>query len=333
MIAGAEEEELPVGEAHDRVELECSVDRLITVRPDGYTVARATGADGTEVIVAGRALSGVQPGETVRVRGEWVTHAKYGTQLVVDACEPAAPSGVRAIRLYLASGIVRGIGPKLAAAIVEAFGEETLTVIDETPERLLEVNLIGPGRKDLIADSWIAHKQVRELMVLLQGYGIGPSFAVKIYGEFGDSSAEIVTEDPYRLIEAVRGIGFTTADKIAMASGIPEDSPVRARAAVLDRLDAAAAVSGHCFLPYATLLAAAVALLGQDQLLVRQAVDALAEQRRIVIDTGVGAGQAVYERRMWDRERRIAESLAALAGAPSDMPKAVLRRLEALTAA
>lgn len=322
-----------MGEAHDRVELECSVDRLITVRPDGYTVARVTGPDGTEVIVAGRALSGVQPGETVRVRGEWITHAKYGTQLVVDTCEPAAPSGVRAIRLYLASGIVRGIGPKLAAAIVEAFGEETLTVIDETPERLLEVNLIGPGRKDLIADSWIAHKQVRELMVLLQGYGIGPSFAVKIYGEFGDSSAEIVTEDPYRLIEAVRGIGFTTADKIAMASGIPEDSPVRARAAVLDRLDAAAAVSGHCFLPYATLLAAAVALLGQDQLLVRQAVDALAEQRRIVIDTGVGAGQAVYERRMWDRERRIAESLAALAGAPSDMPKAVLRRLEALSAA
>ncbi|NUR31780.1 MAG: ATP-dependent RecD-like DNA helicase [Catenulispora sp.] len=318
----------------ERVELECTVDRLIAVRPDGYTVARvsSTDADAGELIAAGRPLSGVQPGETVHLRGAWVSHAKYGTQLAVDACEPAAPSSVRAIRLYLASGIVRGIGPKLAAAIVETFGEQTLEVIDETPERLLEVNLIGVGRKDLIVDSWIAHKQVRELMVLLQGYGIGPSFAVKIYGEFGDSSAQIVAEDPYRLIEAVRGIGFTTADKIALASGIPEDSPVRARAAVLDRLDAAAAVSGHCYLPYASLLAAAVALLGQDQLLVRQAVDALAEQRRIIIDTSIGAGQAVYERRMWDRERRVADGLAALASAKSDMPKAVVKRLDALAA-
>ncbi|MBW8806702.1 MAG: ATP-dependent RecD-like DNA helicase [Catenulisporales bacterium] len=314
----------------ERVELECSVDRLIAVRQDGYTAARLTAADGTQLTASGRALSGVQPGETVRVRGEWVTHAKFGLQLAVSACEPTAPSSVRAIRLYLASGIVRGIGPKLAAAIVEAFGADTLQVIDETPERLLEVNLIGPGRKDLIVDSWIAHKQVRELMVMLQGYGIGPSFAVKIYGEFGDASAEVVAKDPYRLIEAVRGIGFTTADKIALASGIPEDSPVRIRAAVLDRLDAAAAVSGHCFLQYGELLAAAGALLEQDQMLVRQAVDALAEQRRIVIETGIGAGQAVYERRMWDRERRVAAGLVALATAASDMPRAVVKRLEAL---
>jgi exodeoxyribonuclease V alpha subunit len=333
VFAGSEAEVATVGEAHDRVGLECSVDRLLAVRPDGYTVARLTDAEGSQLTGAGRALSGVQPGETVRLEGEWVTHAKYGTQLAVDVCEPAAPSSVRAIRLYLASGIVRGIGPKLAAAIVETFGEQTLEVIDETPERLLEVNLIGPGRKDLIVDSWIAHKQVRELMVLLQGYGIGPSFAVKIYGEFGDSSAEVVTGDPYRLIEAVRGIGFTTADKIAMASGVPEDSPIRARAAVLDRLDAAAAVSGHCFLPYGQLLAAAVALLGQDQLLVRQAVDTLAEERRIVIDTGIDAGQAVYERRMWDRERRLASNLAALATTASDLPKAVLKRLDSLGAA
>jgi exodeoxyribonuclease V alpha subunit len=360
VFTGGEAEEAAVGEAHDRVALECSVDRLITVRPDGYTVARLTAADGSQLTGSGRALSGVQPGETVRLEGEWITHAKYGNQVAVDVCEPTAPSSVRAIRLYLASGIVRGIGPKLAAAIVETFGEQTLSVIDESPERLLEVNLIGPGRKDLIVDSWIAHKQVRELMVLLQGYGIGPSFAVKIYGEFGDSSAEIVTEDPYRLIEAVRGIGFSTADKIAMASGVPEDSPIRARAAVLDRLDAAAAVSGHCYLPHGQLLAAAVALLGQDQTLVRQAVDTLAEQRRIVIDSGeddglaagtdrtgggetidsadsadsaIDARQPVYERRMWDKERRLASNLAALASTASDLPKAVLKRLDALAAA
>lgn len=313
--------------------LECSVDRLIVVRVDGHTAARLTATDGTELTATGRALAGVQPGETVRVTGDWVTHQRYGRQFAVRTCEPVAPSSVRAIRLYLASGMVRGIGPKLAAAIVDAFGEDTLRVIDETPERLLEVNLIGPGRKDVIVDSWITHKQVRELMVLLQGFGVGPSYAVKIYAEFGDASADVVRKDPYRLIEAVRGIGFTTADRIALASGVPEDSPARCQAAVLDRLDTAAAMSGHCFLPFSTLLTAATALLAQDPMLVRQAIDELTTQRRIVIDTTIGAGQAVYERRMWDRERGLAASLAELARADSEMPAAVRRRLTALVAA
>jgi exodeoxyribonuclease V alpha subunit len=315
------------------VVLECSVDRLIVVRLDGYTAARLTTADAQELTAAGRALSGIQPGETVRITGAWVAHPKYGTQFSVTACEPMAPSSVRAIRLYLASGMVRGIGPKLAGAIVEAFGADTLRVIDDEPERLLEVNLIGPGRKDLIVDSWIAHKQVRELMVLLQGYGVGPSFAVRIYAEFGDNSAGVVRTDPYRLTEAVRGIGFTTADKIAMASGVPEDSPKRARAAVLDRLDSAAALSGHCFLPYSELVVQAAELLTQDQLLVREALDGLAVERKVVIETSAGAGQAVYERRMWERERRLALHLAHLANAESDMPSAVLRRLDRLLAA
>ena len=313
--------------------LECSVDRLIAVRLDGHTAARLTSADGRELTATGRALAGIQPGETVRVSGTWLVHQRYGEQLAVHTCEPVAPSSLRAIRLYLASGMVRGIGPKLAAAIVDAFGEQTLRVIDETPERLLEVNLIGPGRKDLIVDSWITHKQVRELMVVLQGFGVGPGHAVRIYAEFGDASADVVRQDPYRLIEAVRGIGFATADRIALASGVPEDSPARCQAAVLDRLDSAAAMSGHCFLPYTELLAAATTLLQQDPLLVRQAVDELTAQRRLMIDTTVGAGQAVYERRMWDRERALAASLAELSRAASDMPGAVRRRLDSLVAA
>jgi exodeoxyribonuclease V alpha subunit len=312
--------------------LECSVERLIVVRLDGYTVARVTAADGRELTAAGRALAGIQPGETIRIEGTWVAHAKYGSQFTVEVCEPIAPSSVRAIRLYLSSGMVRGIGPKLAGAIVEAFGADTLRVIDDEPERLLEVNLIGPGRKDQIVDSWITHKQVRELMVLLQGFGVGPSFAVRIYCEFGDSSADVVRKDPYKLIEAVRGIGFATADKIALASGVPEDSPARCRAAVLDRLDAAAALSGHCFLPYSELLAAATQLTGTDQLLMREAIDDLADQDRIVIDMAVGAGQAVYERRMRDKERRLASALGRLIRADSDLPKAVRKKLEGLNA-
>lgn len=314
----------------DPTTLEGTVERLLAVRPDGHTAARLTATDGTELTVTGRPLAGVQPGETVRVTGVWVRHHRFGAQLAVQSCEAVAPSGVRAIRLYLASGMVRGIGPKLAAAIVEAFGERTLEVIDETPERLLEVNLIGPGRKDLIIDSWITHKHVRELMVVLQGFGVGPSYAVRIYAEFGDGSAEVVRKDPYRLIEAVRGIGFATADRIALASGVPEDSPGRCRAAVMDRLDSAAAMAGHCFLPRASLVAGAVALLGQDEVLVQRAVEELIGLRRIVVDPEAGAGDAVYERRMWEKERGLAAGLAELARAKSDLPGAVRRRLDAL---
>lgn len=313
--------------------LDCSVERLLAVRPDGHTVARLTSADGAELTAAGAALSGIQPGETVRLDGAWTTHPKYGARFTVTHCQPMMPSSVRAIRLYLASGMVRGIGPKLAAAIVEVFGEDTLRVIDDEPERLLEVNLIGPGRKELIVDSWITHRRIRELMVLLQGFGVGPGLAVKIYAEFGDGSADVVRKDPYRLIETVRGIAFTTADKIALASGVPEDSPLRARAAVLDRLEGAAAMAGHCYLPYPELLAAAVGLLGQDQKLVGQAVEDLADTERIVIDEAVGGGNAVYEGRMRERERRLAASLARLATSESDMPSAVLKGFERFAAA
>lgn len=186
-------------------EVEASVEQLVYVREDEYTVARMS-ADGLAAFVAsGRALAGVQPGETLRLAGEWDEHPRHGSRLVVERCERVVPSTVRAITLYLGSGLIRGIGPRLAYAIVSHFGERTLTVIDAEPERLREVINIGAVRQEQIVQAWAEQKEIAALMVVLQGFGISPLLAAKIYQVYGNDSRDVLTGDPYRLIGQVRG--------------------------------------------------------------------------------------------------------------------------------
>ena len=142
------------------------------------------------------------------------------------------------MKRYLGSGLVKGIGPVMAGRIVDAFGEATFDVIDETPERLTEVPGIGPVRAGRIAATWVEQRHIREVMAALQGYGISTSLAVRIYKRFGDDSARVIAQEPYRLAREVWGIGFKTADKIAQAVGIAPDAPERLQAGVLHALGA-----------------------------------------------------------------------------------------------
>ncbi|MEV8634001.1 ATP-dependent RecD-like DNA helicase [Streptosporangium sp. NPDC051023] len=308
-------------------DVEASVEQLVYVRDDEYTVARmsADGLDGLDglggFVASGRALAGAQPGETLRLAGEWDEHPRHGSRLLVRQCERVVPSTVRAIRLYLGSGLIRGIGPKLAHAIVSHFGERTLTVIDTEPERLTEVINIGATRQAQIVQAWAEQKAVAELMVVLQGFGISPLLAAKIYQVYGNDSRDVLARDPYRLIGQVRGIAFHTADRIALRSGVPEHSPRRIRAAVLDRLEAAAARDGHCYLPLTALLAAAASLVEQEEELVRQAVDALVAERMVVVETSpAGPGQVVYAKEQHGREVALAAHLTRLCRARSTLP-------------
>ena len=315
------------------VEIECAVERLIHVRPDEFTVARVASEDAGEFTAAGTALAGAQPGAVVRLTGRWVQHPRHGTQLAVGGCECVLPSHVRGIRMYLGSGLIRGIGPKLATAIVDEFGEDTLKVIDADPDRLLTVHGIGQGRRDLIVASWIGQKTIRDLMVVLQGLGISPLLATKIYTEFGAGSLAVVRRDPYRLIERVRGIGFAVADKIALASGVPEESPQRLQAALLDRLDAARG-EGHCYVPEAELLEQARRLVEQDPEPLARALADLAAARAVVVEgdpRGGGAAEpVVFARRLHATERALAAQLTRLLLAGSDLPPAVRRRADAM---
>ncbi|HUR03837.1 MAG TPA: ATP-dependent RecD-like DNA helicase [Nonomuraea sp.] len=299
--------------------MEASVEQLVYVREDEYTVARMSAESTPGFVAAGRALAGVQPGETLELTGEWGEHPRHGRRFTVTACERVVPSTTRAIQLYLGSGLIRGIGPRLAQAIVGHFGEATLTVIDTEPQRLTEVVNIGPARQGQILEAWREQKEIAALMVVLQGFGVSPLLAAKIFQVFGRDSAAIVASDPYQLIGRVRGIAFGTADKIALQSGVPEHSPQRIKAALLDRLESAAARGGHCYLSMTALLTQTAELVEQDQDVVRPMIDALTAERRVVVEAAPDQ-IVVYGKELHSRELKLAEHLDRLWQARSTLP-------------
>ncbi len=238
------------------------VECIVHVSFDQRTVLRLAADPPTagrrSVTATGKALFAVQPGESLRLSGGWVHHSYFGPQFAVRECQRTQPTTVRAMRLYLASGMIRGIGPKLAAAIVERFAAETLHVIDTDPGRLRQVRGIGAGRLARITEAWQTQKAIAEIMVFLQGLKISPHLAVKIYTAYQgspDRALDIVKRRPYQLIRDIHGVGFETADKIALAVGIPKHSDERLQAALLHTLDAAVGREGHCHLPERVLLA------------------------------------------------------------------------------
>src|SRR6266536_124861 len=256
-----------------------TVARLAPERPE--TEAEAARGDDRLVTVVGT-LADLTPGEAIIARGWWRNDAKHGWQFQAIDYRTALPASVQGMKKYLGSGLVKGVGPINAGRIVDAFGEATFEVIDASPERLTEVAGIGPIRASRIAATWAEQRHIREVMAVLQGYGISTSPAVRIYKKFGDKSGKVITEEPYRLAREVWGIGFKTADKIAQAVGIAPDAPERLQAGVLHALGAAAD-EGHTLLPETDLVARAVALLQADNEQVAAAVAALVESGDLVL--------------------------------------------------
>lgn len=264
------------------VVLEAVLERVTFASEEtGYTIARvATGRGGDLLTVVG-ALLGVQPGESLRLVGRWTSHPQYGRQFQVDSFTTVLPATIQGIERYLGSGLIKGIGPKMAARIVEHFGVDTLQVIEGEPGRLVEVPGLGPKRTRMIADAWEEQKAIKEVMVFLQGVGVSTSLAVRIYKRYGDGSISVVRNEPYRLASDVWGIGFKTADTIAQAVGIPHDSPQRVRAGIQYTLSEAAD-GGHCYLPEPNLLADAAEILGVPVELVRKCLEELAGEEGVV---------------------------------------------------
>ncbi|MFI0260025.1 ATP-dependent RecD-like DNA helicase [Streptomyces sp. NPDC017056] len=239
----------------------------------GYTVARVdTGGAGELLTVVG-SLLGAQPGESLRLEGRWGSHPQYGRQFTVENYTTVLPATIQGIRRYLGSGLIKGIGPVMADRITEHFGLETLDIIEQAPNRLVEVPGLGPKRTKLIGDAWEEQKAIKEVMIFLQGVGVSTSIAVRIYKKYGDSSISVVKNQPYRLAADVWGIGFLTADRIAQAVGIPHDSPDRVKAGLQYALSQSTD-QGHCYLPEEQLISASVKLLQVDTGLV---IDCLAE--------------------------------------------------------
>src|SRR4028118_130873 len=233
--------------------------------------------------------------------------------------EVTPPTGAEGIERYLASGYMRGIGPAMAKRIVAAFGENTFEVIEASPARLAEGTGVGPKRAERIVRGWAEQKAVREIMIFLHAHGVGTARAVRIFKTYGHEAIQVMTEDPYRLARDVRGIGFRTADAIAMRMGIERTSPQRLRAGVSFALQTGTD-EGHCGLPVEMLVTLATKLLEVEVDLSRAAVaDAIRQNEEVITDTVEGE-PCVFLAGLHGAERAIAERLTARASGEPPWP-------------
>ena len=311
--------------------LKGSVIRVVYEQDDsGFAVlVLQQAADGAEAVAVGNLL-GIKPGETVRLAGNWVDHARYGRRFEAQSYATVAPRTVAGLQQYLGSGMVPGIGPGFARRIVDHFGLQTLEVLDHASARLREVPGIGAARAELVARAWHEQREQRGIMLFLQSYGISAAHARRIYRQFGARARAVLQDDPYRLASHVPGMGFHTADRIAAQLGIAPDSAQRIQAAALHQL-AAAAADGDVFLPEPALRQRTAELTGLgDQRKVLHALAALCREGRMVCaDRGAasqpgGSVAARYLPHLAAAETRAAERLAALLATPARGPAAAI---------
>jgi exodeoxyribonuclease V alpha subunit len=309
--------------------LEAVLERITYANEEtGYTIAkvaqagRNSGFSGDDLLTVVGALLGAQPGESLRLTGRWTSHPRYGRQFEVFSYTTVLPATVQGIQRYLGSGLIKGIGPKLAERIVDHFGVDTLQVIEESPGRLVEVPGLGPKRTSMIGAAWEEQKAIKEVMVFLQGVGVSTSLAIRIYKKYGDGSISVVRNEPYRLASDVWGIGFKTADTIAKAVGIPHDSPDRIKAGLQYTLSEATE-NGHCYLPEPNLTADAAKILDVPADLIGGCLDELvaaegAVREKVPSSDNENVVPAVYLVPFHRAETSLANSLLRLGNDGAD---------------
>ncbi len=299
----------------------------------GYSVARMHVAGQRELVTIVGAFATIQPGQTLRLAGHWREHPQYGPQFQVVRYQELQPATLTGIEKYLGSGLIKGIGPATARKIVAHFKRETLDIIEQDSERLLEVPGIGAKRVERIRTAWAAQKIVKEVMLYLSSHGVSPTYAAKIYKQYGAEAIAIVTENPYRLAADIYGIGFITADTIARNVGIAPDSEFRYRAGINHVLQLAAD-EGHCFLPEDELAARAAKHLAlPDYPVALDRIHALVEQMaasdELLTQPGMGdwAEQRLcYAPAFYHTEVALAARLRQLAARPIDVDRARVQR-------
>ena len=282
-----------------------------------YTVARFKSEQklagrGSTLTVVG-ALSSANPGERLRLSGEWTTHPTYGAQFQIETCEVLLPATPEGLVRYLGSGLIPGIGPVTAQKLVDGFGLAATRIIEQQPERLTSVEGIGPVKAARIIEGWRRQQGVRDVMLFLQSHGASPAYAMRIFRRYGNETVAVIRENPYRLADEVFGVGFRTADAIAQRLGVAADSSYRLQAGVRYVLDGANG-EGHVFLPRDALIAGAVEILGAEEAKVTAALDELLLSGQLVQEENV-ADHPVYLQSMLAAEEYVAARLVALAAA------------------
>ncbi len=248
-------------------------DLIFRNEANGYTVAKLNTEDGMITIVGNTPFLNLE--ENVRVKGEMIFHDNYGEQFSFSSMEVVIPTTLKGIEKYLGSGLIPHIGPKTAERIVKKFGEDSLDILQYNPEKLKEIRGIGEKKLKDIVESYREQREIRDVMVFLQEFGISVNNSIKIYKKYGSQTIGVIRENPYKLSETIYGIGFKTADKIAENMGIAHENPYRIQAGVR-HLIISSAGNGHCFLPKKELMPKAKILLEVEENLIEEAIRTLA---------------------------------------------------------
>jgi exodeoxyribonuclease V alpha subunit len=285
---------------------------------NGFCVLRIKARGHRELVTVVGHAAVISAGEWITASGEWVNDHTHGQQFNARFMRTSAPTSIDGIEKYLSSGMIRGIGPVYAKKMIKAFGEKVFDIIEAEPDRLREVDGIGPIRAKRITDAWAEQKIVREIMVFLHSHGVGTARAVRIYKTYGADALQVMTENPYRLARDIRGIGFKTADAIAMKLGIEKTALIRVRAGISYALTEAMD-EGHCGLPTDELVPLAVDLLDVPQELVLTALDLELAEGAVIADT-VGETPCIFLAGLYRAEQVIAQRILRLANGTLPWP-------------
>ena len=302
------------------------VDHIIFRNEDnGYTVLNLM-VNGSELTCVG-IFEYIGEGELLELTGTYVEHSTYGQQFKVESYETKIPEDTIAIERYLGSGAIKGVGAALAARIVRRFGEDTMRILDEEPERLAEVKGISERKAREIAQQAAEKSEMRSAMMFLQKYGISVALGVKIYGKYGSRVYSVLKENPYQLADDIQGIGFRIADEIAGRIGIHTDSDYRIKSGLFYTLSLAAS-EGHVFLPQNLLLSRASELLGVEPSCMEKHIMDLAMDRKVVIRETEDGEKRIYASQFFYLELDTARRLCELAVTNQESEENIRKRLE-----
>lgn len=269
---------------HPATLLRCVVERITYQNPEnGYSVLKVKVKGYSDLVTLVGNLLEVPVGSVLLCRGEWKVDKRYGSQFVAATWEETMPATVYGIEKYLGSGLVKGIGPRFARAIVQRFGTETIDIIETEIERLYEVPNIGRKRVAKIRESWEKQKDIKNVMLFLQGYGVSTAYAAKIYREYGKESIDKVKENPYRLADDIWGIGFKTADGIAAKMGYEKEDPRRCRSGILYTLGQLSD-EGHVYAGEEQLVKTAGQLLEAGETAIRDTLAGMLQAEDLILD-------------------------------------------------
>lgn len=304
--------------------IRCVVERITYQNPEnGYSVLKCRVKDYSDLVTVVGNMIDVNVGSVLLAEGNWKVDAKYGRQFVAENWEETLPATVYGMEKYLGSGLIKGVGPKFAKKIVQKYGVDTFTVIEDNVEILLEIDGIGSKRVRMIAESWERQKEVKNIMLFLQEHQVSTSYAAKIYKQYGNDSISVMKENPYRLADDIWGIGFKTADQIAKKLGFGKESYVRLRSGLTYTLSELSN-EGHVYAQKQQLIDTAAALLEASAETVTMTMDdmlhreeLIQEKKVLATDEEGNAITAIYLPPFYFAEIGVAAKLKKLAASPA----------------